>query len=145
MSKLTRTSWSSSCSSRSITLQWRSRGLRLPAGLSPGQSHSTTISSFGSPRFPCDSFLVLLVHPLIGLGHPERRGRSCNPIKTVTVKASTCWYTNTFLERQRVLVRQQAKVERHLTLERLRVVASFLRKILMVSRVNIPYVAWIFM
>lgn len=87
VSKLTKTSCNSSCSSRSITLQWRRRGLRLPAGLSPGHSHSTTISSFDNPRFPCDSFLVLLVHPLIGFGHPERRGTRCNPIKTVSMQA----------------------------------------------------------
>lgn len=58
LAKLTKTSCNNSCSSRSITLQCKRRGLLLLVGLSPGHSHSTTIA-FLLPRSLCIPFAWL--------------------------------------------------------------------------------------
>lgn len=64
LAKLTKTSCNNSCSSRSITLQCKRRGLLLLVGLSPGHSHSTTIA-FLLPRSLCIPFAWLArLYPL---------------------------------------------------------------------------------
>lgn len=64
IAKLTKTSCNNSCSSKSITLQCKRRGLLLLVGLSPGHSHSTTIA-FLLPRSLCILFAWLArVYPL---------------------------------------------------------------------------------
>ena len=58
----------SSCSSRKIILQWRRRGLRVPVGLNPGHSHSTTIALRVLPLSLFSLFLFVYSIPALTRG-----------------------------------------------------------------------------